>query len=105
MHHDKHHAACISKYNNAVERTEFDRKPIEEVIKAIAEDTSKVGLFNAYRGCKVAIDRDEVDGACIYAAWVNHDEGCAVAVKSAMTTKDEIHHAIRQAKHWIDRRY
>ncbi|MEM8675137.1 MAG: hypothetical protein AAGF83_14880 [Cyanobacteria bacterium P01_G01_bin.67] len=58
-------------------------------------------LSFAYRGCKVEIDRDELDGYCIYAAWVNHDEGCAVAVPSAMTTKD----AIRQAKHWIDRKY
>lgn len=53
--------------------------------------------FN-YRGCKVEIDRDELDGYCIYAAWVNHDRGCAVAVKSAMTTRD----AIRRAKQWID---
>ncbi|MCC0177823.1 hypothetical protein I4641_12630 [Waterburya agarophytonicola K14] len=59
-------------------------------------------LSFAYRGCKVEIDRDELDeGYCSYAAWVNHDRGCAVAVPSAMTTRD----AIRQAKSWIDRRY
>ena len=55
-------------------------------------------LSFAYRGCKVEIDRDELDGYCIYAAWVNHDRGCAVAVSSAMTTKE----AIRRAKQWID---
>ena len=58
-------------------------------------------LSFVYRGCKVEIDRDELDGHCIYAAWVNHDRGCAVAVPSAMTTID----AIRRAKQWIDRRY
>ena len=57
-------------------------------------------LSFAYRGCKVEIDQDELDGHCIYAAWVNHDQGCAVAVPYAMTTID----AIRQAKRWIDRR-
>ena len=46
FHHDKHHAGYVSKYNNAVEGTELDSKPIEEVIKAIAQDDSKAGLFN-----------------------------------------------------------
>jgi hypothetical protein len=59
-------------------------------------------LSFAYRNCKVDIDRDELDGGhCIYAAWVTHDQGCAVAVPLAMTTKD----AIRHAKQWIDRRF
>ncbi|HEY9771829.1 MAG TPA: superoxide dismutase [Coleofasciculaceae cyanobacterium] len=46
FHHDKHHAAYVSKYNDAVKDTEWDNKPIEEVIKAIAKDESKSGLFN-----------------------------------------------------------
>ncbi|WP_036486576.1 superoxide dismutase [Myxosarcina sp. GI1] len=46
FHHDKHHAGYVNKYNNAVEGTELDSKPIEEVIKAIAGDASKAGLFN-----------------------------------------------------------
>ncbi len=46
FHHDKHHAAYVSKYNNAVQGTEFDGKSLEEVIKAIAGDDSKTGLFN-----------------------------------------------------------
>ena len=58
-------------------------------------------LSFVYRGCKVQIDRDEVEGFCSYAAWVNYDGGCAVAVPSAITTKD----AIRRAKCWIDRKY
>ncbi len=57
-------------------------------------------LSFVYRGCKVEIDQDELDGHSIYAAWVNHDQGCAVAVPYAMTTID----AIRKAKRWIDRR-
>ncbi|MGD1919924.1 MAG: hypothetical protein ACFCAD_14160 [Pleurocapsa sp.] len=59
-------------------------------------------LSFAYRGCKVEIDRDELnEGHCIYAAWVNHDRGCAIAVINAVTIID----AVRQAKQWIDRIY
>jgi Fe-Mn family superoxide dismutase len=46
FHHDKHHAAYVSKYNDAVAGTDFDNKSIEDVIKAIAGDPSKSGLFN-----------------------------------------------------------
>ncbi|HHP7231001.1 MAG TPA: superoxide dismutase [Xenococcaceae cyanobacterium] len=46
FHHDKHHAAYVNKYNDAVKGTELDRKPIEEVIKAVAGDASKMGIFN-----------------------------------------------------------
>ena len=46
FHHDKHHASYVSKYNAAVEGTDHDSKSIEEVIKAIAGDASKQGLFN-----------------------------------------------------------
>lgn len=46
FHHDKHHAAYVSKYNDAVKGTDMDSKPIEAVIKAIAGDSSKQGLFN-----------------------------------------------------------
>ena len=58
-------------------------------------------LSFVYRGCKIQIDRDELDGHCIYAAWVNHEGGCAVAVPSAMTPMD----AIKRAKQWIDQRF
>lgn len=53
-----------------------------------------------YRGCTIEIDRDEVEGKSIYAAWVNHERGCAVAVTSASTPKE----AIKKAKTWINRR-
>ncbi|PSR18435.1 superoxide dismutase [Fe] [filamentous cyanobacterium CCP3] len=46
FHHDKHHAAYVSKYNDGVKGTNYDGKPIEEVIKAIAGDSSKQALFN-----------------------------------------------------------
>lgn len=46
FHHDKHHAAYVSKYNDAIQGTDMADKPIEEVIKAIAGDSSKAGLFN-----------------------------------------------------------
>jgi Fe-Mn family superoxide dismutase len=46
FHHDKHHAAYVSKYNDAVAGTDLDSKSIEDVIKAIAGDASKTGIFN-----------------------------------------------------------
>lgn len=46
FHHDKHHAAYVANYNNAVSGTEYDSKPIEEVIRDVASDPSKVGIFN-----------------------------------------------------------
>jgi len=46
FHHDKHHAAYVKKFNAAVEGTDLDSQPIEEVIKAIAGDSEKSGTFN-----------------------------------------------------------
>ena len=46
FHHDKHHAAYVNKYNEMVQGTEFESKPIEEVIKAIAGNPDKQGMFN-----------------------------------------------------------
>ncbi len=46
FHHDKHHAAYVSKFNDAIAGTEFDSQPIEDVIKAIANNPDKQGLFN-----------------------------------------------------------
>lgn len=46
FHHDKHHAAYVSKYNELVQGTEFESKPIEEVIKAIAGNPDKSAIFN-----------------------------------------------------------
>lgn len=46
FHHDKHHAAYVSKYNDAVKDTPHASQPIEAVIKAIAGDASMQGVFN-----------------------------------------------------------
>ena len=46
FHHDKHHAAYVGKYNDAVSGTDLDSQPIEDVIKTVAGDPSKAGLFN-----------------------------------------------------------
>jgi Fe-Mn family superoxide dismutase len=46
FHHDKHHAAYVNNYNAAVKDTDMDSKSIEDVIKAVAGDSSKSGIFN-----------------------------------------------------------
>jgi superoxide dismutase, Fe-Mn family len=46
FHHDKHHAAYVTNYNNLVKDTPMDSMSLEEVIKATAGDASKAGIFN-----------------------------------------------------------
>lgn len=46
FHHDKHHAAYVTNYNNLIKDTDLADKPIEEVIKATYNDSSKTGIFN-----------------------------------------------------------
>jgi Fe-Mn family superoxide dismutase len=46
FHHDKHHAAYVNNFNAAVQGTDLDQQPIEAVIKAIAGNSEKAGLFN-----------------------------------------------------------
>ncbi len=46
FHHDKHHAAYVNNYNAAVANTDHDSQPIEDVIKSIAGNPDKAGLFN-----------------------------------------------------------
>jgi Fe-Mn family superoxide dismutase len=46
FHHDKHHAAYVNNFNSAIAGTDMDSQSIEDVIKAIAGDASKAGLFN-----------------------------------------------------------
>jgi Fe-Mn family superoxide dismutase len=36
LHHDKHHQAYVDKANAALEGTEFDGKPVEEVLKNLS---------------------------------------------------------------------
>ena len=46
FHHDKHHAAYVTNYNNLIKDTDLADKSIEEVIKAAYNDSSKSGIFN-----------------------------------------------------------
>ena len=44
FHHDKHHAAYVTNANNLVKGTEFEGKPMEEVIKSA--HGKNAGVFN-----------------------------------------------------------
>ncbi|MBV9386321.1 MAG: superoxide dismutase [Chroococcidiopsidaceae cyanobacterium CP_BM_ER_R8_30] len=46
FHHDKHHAAYVNTLNNLTKDTELANKPLEEVIKATHNDSSKATIFN-----------------------------------------------------------
>ncbi|MBL1211022.1 MAG: superoxide dismutase [Fe], partial [Geminocystis sp. GBBB08] len=46
FHHDKHHAAYINNFNNAVAGTDLDSKSLEEVITITATNPSQAGIFN-----------------------------------------------------------
>lgn len=46
FHYGKHHAGYVKKTNAAIEGTEYEGKPLEEIIKATAGDPAKSGIFN-----------------------------------------------------------
>jgi Fe-Mn family superoxide dismutase len=46
FHHDKHHAAYVKNFNAAVAGTAMDSLSLEDVIKAVAGDATKAGIFN-----------------------------------------------------------
>lgn len=46
IHHGKHHNAYVVNLNNLVKDTPLAEKSLEEVIKAVAGDNSKAGIFN-----------------------------------------------------------
>jgi superoxide dismutase, Fe-Mn family len=46
FHHDKHHAAYVNNFNNAVAGTDLENQSIEDVIKTVAKDPAKAGVFN-----------------------------------------------------------
>ncbi len=46
FHHDKHHATYVKNLNGLVENTPLADKSLEDVIKAVAGDASKAGVFN-----------------------------------------------------------
>ncbi|HWT94002.1 MAG TPA: superoxide dismutase [Solirubrobacteraceae bacterium] len=46
LHHDKHHQAYVDKANGALEGTEFDGKPVEEVLQNLSSlPADKQGVF------------------------------------------------------------
>ncbi|PWC82003.1 superoxide dismutase [Azospirillum sp. TSH100] len=46
LHHDKHHQTYVTNLNNLTKDTPLADASLEEVIKAAAGDSSKVGIFN-----------------------------------------------------------
>ena len=46
FHHDKHHNAYVVKLNEQIAGTELAGQDLEDIIKATANDASKVGIFN-----------------------------------------------------------
>ncbi|MEO1428442.1 MAG: hypothetical protein AAFS12_09320 [Cyanobacteria bacterium J06632_19] len=60
----------------------------------------KIMMSFEYRECKIQIERDTFHKQNIYAAWVNYDRGCAIAVPYALTPAE----AIQKSKQWIDKR-
>jgi superoxide dismutase, Fe-Mn family len=42
IHHDKHHAAYVNNVNKAIEGTEWDNKPIEDLVKNIEKVPEKI---------------------------------------------------------------
>lgn len=46
FHHGKHHNAYVVNLNNLIKGTDLESKPLEDIIKAVAGDASKAGVFN-----------------------------------------------------------
>ncbi len=46
FHHDKHHAAYVTNYNNLTKDTPYATKPLEAVLMEVAGKADKVGIFN-----------------------------------------------------------
>jgi Fe-Mn family superoxide dismutase len=46
FHHGKHHQTYVTNLNNLTKDTPLASKSLEEVIKAVADDRGKVGVFN-----------------------------------------------------------
>jgi len=46
FHHGKHHQAYVTNYNNLTKDTPYAGRALEDVIKEIAGDAAKAGLFN-----------------------------------------------------------
>ena len=46
FHHGKHHNTYVTNLNNLTKDTPLADQPLEDVIKAVADDPSKSGVFN-----------------------------------------------------------
>ncbi len=46
FHHGKHHNAYVVNLNNLIKGTDLEGKTLEEIIRAVAGDASRVGVFN-----------------------------------------------------------
>jgi superoxide dismutase, Fe-Mn family len=46
FHHGKHHATYVNNYNNLTKDTPYASKPLEQVVREVAGDSAKIGLFN-----------------------------------------------------------
>ena len=60
----------------------------------------KIIMSFTYGKCKIEIERDTFNKQDIYAAWVNYDLSCAMAVPFATTPAE----AVKKSKQWIDER-
>ncbi len=46
FHHGKHHAAYVTNLNKLIAGTDLESKSLEQIIKAVAGDSTKAGVFN-----------------------------------------------------------
>lgn len=46
FHHGKHHKAYVEKTNKLIAGTKFEDHPLEEIIRAVADDERRSDLFN-----------------------------------------------------------
>ncbi len=46
FHHGKHHNAYVVNLNNLIKGTDLEGKTLEEIIRAVAGDASRIGIFN-----------------------------------------------------------
>ena len=46
LHHGKHHAAYVTNLNKLTKRTDLASKSLDAVVKAVAGDAGKAGVFN-----------------------------------------------------------
>lgn len=46
FHHGKHHNTYVTNLNNLVKDTDLAGKSLEEIVKAVAGDAAKAGVFN-----------------------------------------------------------